>query len=160
MDKKKLLSSPLILLMAVASVSAAVTIYATMVGYLYVTQKPVAVWLTPSYYSLNVYTASIYDVSARITNMVANKTFELATKISGYYYDPYGAWNDIFPYVTVLYLDYATHTPLPDVDNDTKPEIFAPIGDTYFYVEIIIQPIPDLSYGHVYIETALVEETP
>jgi len=153
-------ATALVLVLMVGVVTVAITTYATMVGYLYVKPKPVPIWLTPTSYSLSVYSPSIHQISAVITNEVADKTFELATDISGYYEDPEGYTHDIFPYVKVVYLDYATRAPLPDADNDTWPEIFAPVGETNFYLEVAIEPIPDLKEGWVRVETALVEETP
>jgi hypothetical protein len=130
-------------------------LYAEMYGYLYIRPRPVAVWLTPTYYSMTVYTASVSEQLATIENNVEEMTFEISTSISGYGYDPKWNWMDILPYVHVVYLDYDTRAPLPDIDADGKPEILSPIGMTTFYVQIIVDDIPNLRDGYVSIYTRL-----
>ena len=137
----------------VMAVSA--TTYATMVGYLYVNPKPTAIWLSPTYYDMTVYSGTVNHQLATIVNQIENQTFEITTEIDAYYYDKDYNYNDMSPYVHVTYLDYDTRTPLPDADADGNPEIFAPVGDTLIYVEIIIDDIPDLNYGNARIETSL-----
>ena len=147
---------PIITLFLIGTVLG-LTIYAEMYGYIYVTPKPVAVWLTPSTYYLSVYTMTFYHQLATIKNQYANMTFEIGTEIWGSYYDINWTEHDIAPYVHVMYLDYETRTLLPDSDGDGLPEIFAPVGETQFYVQIFIDEIPNLEYGWCTIHTMLTE---
>jgi len=147
---------PLVVLSLIPLVLGA-TLYAEMYGYLYIRPRPVAVWLTPSTYNLNVYSASVSELVATIENNLEEKTFEMITSISGSYYNTTGWYKDISPFVHVVYLDYDTRDPLPDIDADGKPEILSPVGLTKFYVKIIVDDIPDLRDGYASIYTRLEE---
>jgi hypothetical protein len=146
-----------IIVISFISVVLAATMYTEMYGYLAVRRRPVAIWLSPMYYSLEVYTASVYHQLATIENNVENMTLELVTDIWGDYYDPEGYWHDLTPYIHVVYLDYENRVQLPDTDADGNPEIFSPVGTTSFYVQIILDEVPDLNYGYATIHT-IVEE--
>jgi hypothetical protein len=145
------------LILLTASVAMALTVYAETWMYLYVKPRPMPVYITPTYVSMTVYEASASEQLITIENSYGNMTFEIGYDISATYRDVYGSIRDLVPYVHVIFLDYS-RTPLPDADNDLRPEIYSPRDvPVKFYVQVIIDKVPDLAEGSVSLHVFLTE---
>jgi len=157
-------SIPVIAAMTLTAGIASAVILASMVGYVHISPKPEPVWLSPSTYDMNVYQGDRVEVMGTVINEKGTVIpCELDTEVWAYTYtilaDGTVTYTEVDPaLISVTYLDYATHMPLPDADGDGMPEIAASAGNTPFIIEIAPDPtIPtDTS---VRIETTLLEYT-